>query len=84
MNNRPRRLTDGPLTPALLRLAWPVFVSHALYTLYGLADTIWVGRLSAEALGAVSTSFFASWALLAIGDLFIAGVTALVSQAVGA
>lgn len=84
MNNKPRRLTDGPLTPALLRLAWPVFVSHALYTLYGLADTIWVGRLSAEAIGAVSTCFFASWALLAIGDLFIAGVTALVSQAVGA
>lgn len=82
--NRPRRLTDGPITPALLRLAWPVFVSHALYTLYGLADTIWVGRLSAEAIGAVSTCFFASWALLAIGDLFIAGVTALVSQAVGA
>jgi len=49
-----------------------------------MADTAWVGRLSAEALGAVSTCFFASWTLLAVGDTIIAGLTALVSQAIGA
>lgn len=32
----------------------------------------------------MSTSFFASWTLFAIGDILIAGVTALVSQGVGA
>jgi len=78
------RLTSGPITPALIRLAWPVFVSRALHTLYGTADTAWVGRLGPEAIAAVSTSFFASWMLLAVGDVLIAGVTALVSQAVGA
>jgi putative MATE family efflux protein len=60
-----------------------VFVSRALHTLYGTADTAWVGRLGPEAIAAVSTSFFASWTLFAIGDVLIAGVTALVSQAVG-
>jgi MATE family, multidrug efflux pump len=59
-------------------------VSRALHTLYGMADTAWVGRLSAEALGAVSTCFFASWTIFAVGDTIVAGVTALVSQAVGA
>jgi len=61
-----------------------VFVSRALHTLYGMAHTAWVGRLSAEALGAVSTCFFASWTIFAVGETIVAGVTALVSQAVGA
>ncbi len=78
------RLTEGPIGPALMRLAWPVFVSRALHTLYATADTIWVGRLGPEALAAVSTCFFASWILYAVGDVLIAGVTALVARAVGA
>lgn len=81
---RPALLTAGPITPALLRLAWPVFLARALHTLYGVADTIWVGRLGADAVAAVSTGFFASWALIGIGTMLVAGVTALVSQAVGA
>lgn len=60
-----------------------MFVSRALHTLYGLADIAWVGRLSPEALGAVSTCFFASWAIFAIGDILVSGLTALVAQAVG-
>ncbi|NNE44688.1 MAG: hypothetical protein HKN12_10795, partial [Gemmatimonadetes bacterium] len=80
----PVRLVEGPITPALLTLAGPVFLSRALHTLYGVVDTAWVGRLGPEALAAVSTCFFASWMILAGGSLFITGTTALVSQAVGA
>jgi putative MATE family efflux protein len=80
----PLRLTSGPITPALLRLAWPVLVSRTLHTLYGVADTFWVGRLGPEAIAAVSTSTFALWTLFSIGDVLIAGVGALVSQAIGA
>jgi putative MATE family efflux protein len=65
-------------------LAWPVFLARALHTLYGVADTVWVGRLGAEAVAAVSTGFFASWALIGVGTMLVAGVTGLVSQAVGA
>ncbi|GJM44857.1 MAG: MATE family efflux transporter [Gemmatimonadota bacterium] len=49
-----------------------------------MADTAWVGRLSPEALGAVSTCFFASWTIFALGDTVVAGLTALIAQAVGA
>ncbi|MAF27559.1 MAG: MATE family efflux transporter [Gemmatimonadota bacterium] len=80
----PRRLTRGPISPQLLHLAWPVFVSRALHTLYGTADTAWVGRLSPEAIAAVSTCFFASWTLFAVGDIPMAGATAIVSRAIGA
>jgi putative MATE family efflux protein len=80
----PVRLVDGPITASLLRLSWPVFLSRVLHTAYGVVNTIWVGRLSPEAIAAVATSFFASWTLYAIGTMFVAGVTAVVSQAVGA
>ena len=78
------RLTEGPIGRALVRLAWPVFVSRALHTLYGTADTAWVGRLGPEAIAAVSTCFFASWVIYSGGDILIAGVTALVSRSIGA
>jgi len=78
------RLTEGPITPALVRLAWPVLVSRTLHTLYGVADTFWVGRLGPEAIAAVSTSTFALWTLYSVGDVLVAGVGALVSQAIGA
>lgn len=81
---KPARLTEGPLTSQLVRLAWPVFVSRGLHTLYGVAATAWVGRISPEALAGVSTGFFASWTIAALGDVLVAGVTARVSQAVGA
>ncbi len=80
----PLRLTEGPITPALLRLAWPVLVSRALHTLYGVVDTFWVGRVGPEAIAAVATSTFALWTLFSIGDVLIAGVGALASQAIGA
>ncbi len=80
----PARLTEGPLTRQLVRLAGPVFVSRALHTLYGVAATAWMGRVGSDALAAVSTGFFASWTINAVGDVLVAGITALVSQAVGA
>ena len=80
----PLRLTEGPITHSLVRLAWPVFVSRSLYTLYGVVDTFWVGRIGPEAIAAVATSTFALWTLFSIGDVLIAGVGARVSQAIGA
>lgn len=80
----PVRVTEGPITPALLRLAGPVLVSRALHTFYGVAATFWVGRLGPEAIAAVSTCTFALWTVFSIGDVLIGGLTALVSQAIGA
>ncbi len=81
---KPTRLIEGPLTAQLVRLAGPVFVSRALHTLYGVAATAWMGRVSPTALAAVSTGFFASWTIAALGDVLVAGTTALASQAIGA
>ncbi len=73
-------LTEGSIIKALVRLSVPIVLSSVLQTMYQITDTFWVGRLSAEAVAAVSLSFPISFLLIAIGGgLPIAG-TVLIAQ----
>jgi putative MATE family efflux protein len=73
-------LTEGPIARTLIRLSVPIVLSNILQTAYQLTDTFWVGRLSAEAVAAVSLSFPINFLLIAIGGgLPIAG-TVLIAQ----
>lgn len=78
------RILGGPVVPTLLRLTGPVLISMVLYTLFNLVDSMWVGRLGAAPLAAVTTSMFASWILLGIAHMIATGVTAVVARQVGA
>lgn len=75
----------GPLSWArLARLALPATMAALCATLFTTANAYWVGRtLGPDALGAVSLSFFWSWALLAISEVLGIGLIALASQAHG-
>ena len=68
---------------ALLKLAIPVVLSELAWMLMSVVDTIMVGRLSPEAIGAVglSSSLYYIPALFAVGLLL--GLDTLVSQAYG-
>ncbi len=68
----------------MLALALPVVVSELGWMGMGVADTIMVGRLGAEAIGAVGIGnvVFFSVAIFGIGALL--GLDAIVSQAFGA
>src|SRR4051812_47619 len=73
-------LTEGSITLALVRLAVPIVAANILQTAYQLTDTFWVGRLSAQAVAAVSLSFPINFLMIAIGaGLPIAG-TVLLAQ----
>jgi putative MATE family efflux protein len=73
-------LTEGSIIKALIRISIPVTISNLLQTMYQITDTFWVGRLSAEAVAAVSLSFPISFLLIALGGgLPIAG-SVLVAQ----
>lgn len=73
-------LTEGSITKALVRIAVPVVISSVLQTMYQIIDTFWVGRLSAEAVAAVSLTFPVNFLLIALGGgLPIAG-TVLIAQ----
>jgi MATE family, multidrug efflux pump len=84
---KPRRaevsFTEGSISLNLLRLAVPIIVSNMLQTAYQVVDTFWVGRLSAQAVAAVSFCFPISFLLIALGGgLPIAG-TVLAAQYTG-
>lgn len=73
-------LTEGSIAKALVRLSVPIVFSSLLQTMYQIIDTFWVGRLSADAVAAVSLSFPINFLLIAIGGgLPIAG-TVLIAQ----
>ena len=67
----------------LLRLAWPVITAELGWMTMGLVDTIIVGRLGAEAIGAVSigSGVFYAFAIFGIGMLL--GLDYVVANACG-
>ncbi len=76
-------LTQGSISLAILRLSFPIIIANVLQTAYQVVDTFWVGRLSAEAVAAVSFCFPISFLLIALGGgLPIAG-TVLLAQYTG-
>ncbi len=79
----PCGVTD-PIPGALLRLALPVLASQVLRVAYQWVDALWVRGLGVEATAAVTTSVFVMWSVYALNDVFAIGVTAYVSQLLGA
>ncbi|MGH7519289.1 MAG: MATE family efflux transporter [Gemmatimonadales bacterium] len=69
---------------ALLRLALPVVVVQVGLMLMGVVDSIMVGRLSAEALGAVALGNVYFFAVGVFGMGMLMALDPLVAQAVGA
>lgn len=77
-------ITEGPILNSLAKLAWPIMVSQLMQTLYNLVDTIWVGRVGANAVAAISIGFPLVFLMIAIAaGLTIAG-TAIIAQYKGA
>lgn len=77
-------MTTGAIPPKLLQLAWPLVLGNLLQTVYNLADMFWVGRVSSEAVAAVSLMFPLSWMFISTAMGITAATVALVSQHVGA
>mgnify|MGYP006276822919 CR=1 FL=1 len=77
-------ITEGPILKSLFTLGLPIMLSQLLQTLYNLADTLWVGRVGAGAVAAISISFPVVFLTISIAaGLTIAG-TALIAQYKGA
>ena len=80
----PPRGVTRPIPPELLRLALPVLASQLLRLAYQWVDALWVRALGVEATAAVTTSMFVMWTMYSLNDVFGIGVTAYVSQLLGA
>jgi len=73
-------MTTGAIAPRL----GPLVLGNLLQTFYNLADMFWVGRVSPEAVAAVSLMFPLSWMFVSTAMGITAATIALVSQYVGA
>ena len=71
-------IVDGPLRPAILRLALPAVGTTLFQVLFNVTDTFWVGRtLGPDALAAVSLASYTVWVIVSIGELVGVGLTAV-------
>jgi putative MATE family efflux protein len=77
-------ITEGELLRPMFQLAWPIVVIQLLQVMYNLADTFWLGRLSSDAVGALSIAFPLIFLLLSVAGGFTAAGAILVAQYTGA
>lgn len=73
-------------TREILALATPALLSGVVQMGYHWVNQAWVGRLPAgtTATAALSVAVFLTWALHAVGSLFVVGASAVVGRYVGA
>ncbi|MBM7622620.1 MATE family efflux transporter [Sporohalobacter salinus] len=76
--------TEGSLIKSLFQLSWPIILSNLMQMTYNIVDTIWVGRVGAKSVAAISLSFPIVFVLLSLGIGFTIAGTTLVAQYTGA
>ncbi len=77
-------ITEGSLVRPLFHLAWPIVAIQLLQVTYNVVDTLYLGRLSAEAVGALSLAFPLIFLLIAVAGGFTTAGAILVAQYTGA
>jgi len=83
--DKPREsITEGSLVRPLLNLAWPIVVIQLLQVTYNIADTLYLGRLSTDAVGAISLAFPLIFLLISVAGGFTTAGAILVAQYTGA
>jgi putative MATE family efflux protein len=68
----------------MFALAWPIVATQLLQVAYNLADTIWLGRFSTDAVAAISLAFPLIFLFISIGGGFNVAGSTLVAQYTGA
>src|SRR3989344_8805085 len=79
-----KNLARGSISENLIWLAYPTILAMFLQTSFNLVDTIFVGRISAEALAAVSMAFPLLFIVISIGAGLGISTTSLIANKLGA
>jgi len=77
-------LTQGGVTRTILITAWPMVLALLLHSAFNIVDAIYVGRISAEAIAAVSLAWPIMFFIFAIGGGIGVGAASLISRYIGA
>ena len=80
---RGQDLTQGNIPRQIWSLAWPIMLSFLFQTLYNFVDAFWVGRLTEEAIPAVSISQISLFIMISLGLGITVGSGVLMSMNIG-
>ncbi|ADO77713.1 MATE family efflux transporter [Halanaerobium praevalens] len=83
MNSNSKKLGTEPIIPLLMRLSIPSIIAMAIQALYNVVDSIYVGRISTDALSALSLAFPIQIILIGIGVGTGVGASSLISRRLG-
>ena len=72
-----------PIGPLLAGMAVPMMISMLVQALYNIVDSIFVARISQDALNAVSLAFPLQNLMIAVGGGTGVGMNALLSRSLG-
>ncbi|MCW7552915.1 MATE family efflux transporter [Endozoicomonas gorgoniicola] len=78
-----QKLTQGPIVPSLLRMAFPIIGMSFVQMTYNMVDMVWLGRIGSDAVAAVGTASFITWFGMALMLTTKSGVEITVSQEIG-
>ncbi len=77
-------LTKGNMNRQLWNLSWPIMLSVFFHTLYNIVDAFWVGKLSPEAIAAVTISQLMLFAMVSLSMGITIGCGVLMAMSIGA
>ncbi|MFO7815646.1 MAG: MATE family efflux transporter [Halanaerobiales bacterium] len=83
LKTKSSRMGEEPIGKLLFKLSAPAIVGMLIQALYNIVDSIYVGRLSTEALSALSVSFPVQMFLISIGVGTGVGTSSLISRLLG-
>lgn len=82
-NFKENKMGTMPVNQLLLRMSVPMMLSMLVQALYNIVDSIFVAKISEDALTAVSLAFPMQTLMIALGGGMGVGVNALLSKALG-
>ena len=77
-------MTEGGIFKTILRTSLPMIVAFTLQSAFNIVDAFFVGKISPEALAAVSISFPVVFLIIALGTGVGVGATSVVARFIGA
>ncbi|RAK06932.1 putative MATE family efflux protein [Halanaerobium saccharolyticum] len=83
LKSKSSRMGEEPIIKLLFKLSAPAIAGMLIQALYNIVDSIYVGRLSTDALSALSISFPVQMFLIAVGVGTGVGTSSLISRLLG-
>ena len=83
LESKSARMGEEPILKLLINLSAPAIVGMLIQAMYNIVDSIYVGRLSTDALSALSISFPVQMFLIAVGVGTGVGTSSLISRLLG-